>query len=95
MRHKVHQAIGLEFLFTEIEAALLFAGIALDAAPQETEKIERNRRHAQEAYSTVIRYKPLVDFDASRQKEFDARLQQVASVLRQLAERTPPPGSVR
>jgi hypothetical protein len=65
MRHKVHQALGMEFLFTEIETALLFARIALDASPQETEKIERNRRHAQEAYATVIRYRPLNDFDAS------------------------------
>jgi ribosome maturation protein Sdo1 len=87
MRGKVHPEIGFAFLLTEIETALVFARIALDSSPQETEKIERNRRHAQEAYAATIRYRALVDLDAFQEEEFNAKFQQVTSVLREMAQR--------
>jgi hypothetical protein len=65
----------------------VFARIALDASPQDTEKIERNRLHAQEAYDTTIRCTALVDLDASQENQFNAKILQVKSVLWKLAQR--------
>jgi hypothetical protein len=90
MRGKVHPAVGFEFLLTEIETALVFARIALDASPQDTQKIERNRRHAQEAYDTAIRCRALVDLDAFQENQFNAKILQMRSVLWELAQRTAP-----
>jgi len=84
---KVNSLVGFQFLMTEVDTGMTFARIALDARPDDTEKIIRNWRYAQQAYNAIIRFRSLVDIDVQRQRELDAGRVKLKSALDQIAER--------
>ena len=83
---KLDRATGLAFLKTEVEVGLTFAGIARDAAPGQTDKIQRNLGHARQAYDAIRRFRPLVDLSYTDGKDLDAGVERLRKALVLLGE---------
>jgi hypothetical protein len=81
MPGNVPPEVDLEFLMTEVGLGLTFARIALDAAPQEREKIARNKGHAQQAWVTILCYYDCLETDPVNRAKLDARLRELMGVL--------------
>jgi hypothetical protein len=82
MPGNVPPELGFEFLMNEVDLGLTFANIALAAAPNETDKIARSKRHAQEACDTILRYYGSVELDSVTRAKLDAGLRKLRNALR-------------
>jgi hypothetical protein len=78
-------AVGLEFLRTELTTGLTFSKIALDETKDES-KVERNRANARKAYNAVLHFMPGTSLSAAESQEIEARMAQLRSALQQLGE---------
>jgi hypothetical protein len=78
-------AVGLEFLRTELTTGLTFSKIALDETKDES-KVERNRANARKAYNAVLHFMPGTILSAAESQEIEARMAQLRSALQQLGE---------
>ena len=74
--------VGIEFLFTELDAAFTFLGVAEATASAETRK--RNHGHALEAYGTLRRHQKKVIMEPPVQEKFQEKLTVLKSRLRDL-----------
>jgi hypothetical protein len=74
----------MQFLQTEISAALTFARIAHDAAS--TEKRRRNRQSAQEAYDTVVKFAPRVGLSSDESRDLKAGLEELRRAIDAIPE---------
>jgi len=72
-------AVSFRFLQTEITAALTFARIARDA--DDVEKRQRNRRLAQEAYDTVVKFAPRVALSSDEFRDLNLGLDEVRRAI--------------
>jgi hypothetical protein len=68
-----------EFLLVDLDTALTFMDLARDSKNPET--VERNRKHAREAYDTVLRLLPKVALDAEQSQGIHDRLAALKSRL--------------
>lgn len=64
--------IGVEFLLTELDAALTFLAVANATGSPETR--ERNHEHAREAYDTARRLQPKVSMQPDQKQTFEEKL---------------------
>lgn len=71
--------IGVQFLLTDLTAALTFLDLAEGA--ESSEKQQRNRNHAQSAYETVLRLMPSVSPTDEEFLALDAKLKQLRTRL--------------
>lgn len=71
--------ISLQFLLTELETAFTFLQVAETTAYVESR--ERNRKHAREAYDSILRMQPRVIMEPAGKAEFQSRLSELKSRL--------------
>ncbi|HZQ41889.1 MAG TPA: hypothetical protein VFA99_01480 [Acidobacteriaceae bacterium] len=74
--------IGVEFLLTELDAALTFLDVAGTTDSPETR--ERNQGHAREAYDTARRMQTRVSMQPDEKKNFDEKLALLETRLQDL-----------
>jgi hypothetical protein len=77
-------AVGLQFLRTELTMGLTFARIALEARTES--KFERNRANARKAYDALLHFTPGTSLSAEEAQEIGASTAQLKSALQQLGE---------
>ena len=78
LREQSNQA-GIGFLWTELDTALTFLGLAETTRNQETAL--RNRDNARLAYESVLKYQGRVTFDESDTVPFAEKLAEVKRAL--------------
>lgn len=78
--------IGVDFLRTDIETALIFANAALNSS-DDPEKRARNQTNARNGYDTVVRLSERLELTDSERKDVDSMLAELKSVLERLGER--------
>ncbi len=74
--------IGVEFLLTELDAALTFLDVARATGSPETR--ERNQGHAREAYDTARRLQTRVSMQPDEKQNFDEKLALLETRLQDL-----------
>ena len=74
----------IDFLFTELDTAATFCGVAQTA--DDPEKIKRNVKNAREGYDTILKFKDGALLDAHAKSEFDEKFFHLKSLLRELGE---------
>jgi len=77
-------AVGLEFLRTEVATGLTFSKIALET--KDESKIVRNRANARKAYDAVLHFAPGTSLSAEEAQQIDASMALLKSALQQLGE---------
>lgn len=78
--------IGVDFLRTDIETALIFANAALNSS-DDPEKRARNQTNARNGYDTVVRLSERLELTDLERKDVDSMLAELKSVLERLGER--------
>jgi hypothetical protein len=73
-------AVGLDFIRTEIETGLTFASLAA-AAGDDTDKRERNRANAQTALSAVRKFLPRLTLTSDERIEIDGGIAQLTGAI--------------
>jgi hypothetical protein len=71
---------GVDFLLTELDSALTFMDISKTSNSVQT--VERNHRHACEAYQVVLRYLPKLKLEKAQRLAIDEKLALVKERLR-------------
>lgn len=74
--------LGVEFLLTELDAALTFLAVANVTGSPETR--ERNHEHAREAYDTARRLETRVSMQPDQKQNFEKKLALLEARLRDL-----------
>ena len=77
-------AVGLEFLRTELATGVTFAKIVLET--KDESKVGRNRANARKAYDAVLHFMPGTALSAEEAQELEARVAQLKSALQRLGE---------
>ncbi len=80
---------GIEFVLTELDTALTFARIAQEN-PNDPEKRERNRSHAQKAYETLQEMVGRFSFAPEDAKRLEVNMNRLKTDLEQLKISRPP-----
>jgi hypothetical protein len=75
----LHELRKLEYLFKELDSAITFLDIADASAAQQV--VQRNHRHAREAYESALGILAAVSPDAAKQKAIDDKLELVKERL--------------
>ena len=79
----LHESRKIAYLLKELDSALAFLNIADTSSGPEM--MQRNRRHAREAYDHALGLLAVVNPDPSKQKEIDQRLALVRERLKSQA----------
>jgi hypothetical protein len=74
----------LQFVLIELDTGATFCGVAKSSSAPE--KVNRNIKNARTAYDTALRFAREVNFDSKSKSEFDAKLDQLKSLLVSLGE---------
>jgi hypothetical protein len=74
----------VQFLLTEVDTGITFCNVANSS--DNAEKTRRNTAHAREAHDSALHFLPKAHFDAGAKTEFDAKMVQLKSLLRDLGE---------
>jgi hypothetical protein len=77
-------ATSVEFLNTEADTGLMFAGIALESDTEE--KMARNRANARKAYDTILRFIGRVSLTAAESEGLGTKMARLKLGLQTLGE---------
>jgi hypothetical protein len=72
---------GVDFLLTELDTSLTFMDVSKTSNKAET--VDRNHRHACEAYHMVLRYLPKVKLEEAQRLAIDEKLTRLKGALRE------------
>jgi hypothetical protein len=78
-------ATNADFLRIDVETALTFTQIALEA--DDPEKRDRNRKNARKAYDTILHLREKVEFNPPQHKYMNEKLEQLKRDLITLGEK--------
>lgn len=78
------KVVGLTFLRTELNAALTFSKIALEA--KDESKLERNRANARKAYDALLHFAPGTTLSTEEAQKFEEGMAHLKFALQQLGE---------
>jgi hypothetical protein len=76
---------NVDFLKIDVETALTFTKIALEA--DDREKRDRNRKNARKAYDTILHLRNKVEFSPSQDKYMNEKLERLKRDLITLGEK--------
>ena len=71
--------MGVGFLFTELDAGMVFAKLALDA--RDRDKRKRNVGNAEAAYKSLLKFLPRVELTDTEREELESGLANLRSTI--------------
>ena len=76
----------VEFLFTELQAGLTFARIALSSKTDDA-KTERNRKNARKAYDSLLHFQGRISLSVEEKKKYEEGKKELKAALQRLGEK--------
>lgn len=76
----------VEFLFTELQAGLTFARIALNSKANDA-KIERNRKNARKAYDSLLHFQKRISLSPEEKTRLEEGKKELKAALQRLGEK--------
>lgn len=76
----------IEFLFTELQAGLTFARLALSFKADDA-KIERNRKNARKAWDSLLHFQGRISLSREEKTKFEEGKKELRAALHRLGEK--------